>query len=520
MILAQDCNISVQGRVVDEVSQLPLSYVNVYLQETSQGAATDDDGSFSFYNVCAGHYHIIFSHIGCEDYKIHIDLERDTVINIDLGHTETSLGTVVIEGQKDNVSSQPKLSVNRKKIEDSSNENLSALIQNEAGVHLIKNGSGISKPVVQGLYGNRLTILNNGVAQSGQQWGNDHSPEIDPFSADKITILKGASAIEYAGGNLGSVILVEPKRISREPHLHGQVNYSYESNGRGNNLNLRLEKYSEIVAWRINGTIRKYGDRNTPDYFLNNTGLQEANFSLQLEKSWNENLFVDFYSSTFNSRLGVLRGAHVTLPEEIEQAFELSEPFFTEPNFSYGLDAPKQHVSHHLTKLKVKYFHDEKSILEFLVAGQLNDREEFDIRRSGRSDIPALSLRQYTLNADITYSKELSSEFKFKVGNQNIITDNTNNPETGILPLIPDYRSFQNGLFATLSKQLNKFEFKSGLRYDFEKQQALTISTSADKEIIRFNNLFQNLSGLLAVSLDVTDKQSITLNEGMSMRNP
>ncbi len=48
ILLAQDCSISIQGRVVDEVSQLPLSYVNVYLQETSQGAATDNDGRFFF----------------------------------------------------------------------------------------------------------------------------------------------------------------------------------------------------------------------------------------------------------------------------------------------------------------------------------------------------------------------------------------------------------------------------------------------------------------------------------------
>ncbi len=520
LLTAQDCDIIVQGRVVDEASQLPLSYVNVYLQETGDGAATDDDGQFSFSGVCSGHYHMIFSHIGCEDYKIHIDLEKDTVININLGHTETSLGTVVIQGQKNNVGTQPNLSVNRKKIEDSNNQNLSGLIENEAGVHLIKNGSGISKPVVQGMYGNRLTILNNGVAQSGQQWGNDHSPEIDPFAADNITIIKGASAIEYNGGNLGSVILVEPKRISREPHLHGQVNYSYETNGRGNNINARLEKYSSKLAWRLNGTLRKYGDRSTADYFLNNTGLQEANLALQLEKSWNENLFIDFYASTFNNKLGVLRGAHVSSPDEIQQAFSQSIPFFTEPNFSYGVDAPRQHVTHQLVKLKAKYYKSPKAIIELVLAGQLNDREEFDIRRSGRSDIPALSLKQYTFNTELTFTKYFDSEWKFKTGNQNIITDNTNNPDTGILPLIPDYISWESGWFATLSKKIKSTQIKSGLRFDYENQKALTISNTIPKEIVRYNNQFFNVSGLLAIEVDITDKQSVSINTGLSMRNP
>ncbi len=518
-VASQDCTLSIQGRVLDEASQEPLSYVNVYLQETSQGDATDDEGRFTFDKICPGHYHIIFSHIGCEDYKIHIDLDRDTIIDIDLGHTETSLSTVVIQGQKDNSGSQPMSSVNRMKIEDSNNQNLSGIIQNEVGVHLIKNGSGIAKPVVQGLYGNRLTILNNGIAQSGQQWGNDHSPEIDPFAADKITILKGASAMEYNGGNLGSVILVEPKRISREPHLHGQVNYSFETNGRGNNLNVRLEKYTSKLAWRINGTLRKYGDRSTPNYYLNNTGIEEANLALQLEKSWNEKLFVDFYASTFNSKLGILRGAHVTLPEEIEQAFEREVPFFTEDSFSYGIDAPKQDVAHHMAKLKAKYYQSENSIVELTLAGQINNRKEFDIRRSGRTDIPALSLFQTTINTELSYYKEYENDWMIKVGNQNVFTDNTNK-ETGILPLIPDYLSWESGFFTTVSKSTEKARFKSGIRYDYEYQQALTISNTLPKEIIRFNNNFNNFSGLLAIELDVSDKQSISFNTGVSMRNP
>ena len=54
---------------------------------------------------------------------------------------------------------------------------------------MLRNGSGISKPVIHGLFGNRVTILNNGITQSGQQWGNDHAPEIDPFVADHLSCL-------------------------------------------------------------------------------------------------------------------------------------------------------------------------------------------------------------------------------------------------------------------------------------------------------------------------------------------
>jgi len=516
----QQCNITVQGIVNDEGSGLPLSFVNVYFQENLRGARTKDDGSFSIDSICPGEYHLLLSHIGCEAVKLHIDLTQDTTLNINLSHTSTSIGHVVIKETKKNPNNESSFSLSRKTIEDNANLNLSGLLENESGVHLIKNGSGISKPVVQGLYGNRLMILNNGIPQSGQQWGNDHSPEIDPFSADRIRVIKGVSAIEYGGGNLGNVILIEPKRIQKEPHLHGQVNYAFENNGRGHSLNGRLAKYSPALAWRINSTFKKYGDRKTPDYFLNNTGVQEGNLSLQLEKTINDRLFCKFYASTFNTRLGILRGSQIGNLTDLEIALGSSIPFYTESNFSYGLDAPKQEVGHHLAKLSAQYFIDENQTIEAAIAGQLNNRKEFDIRRSGRTEIASLSLQQFTFNTEFIYSKKLKSDWAFKVGNQNVTTDNTNDPGTGILPLIPDYISFKSGLFTTLGKSTKMGQYNFGLRYDFEQQNVVTISQSIPREIIRYNNTFHNVSALASAKFSTSKTTSISLSSGFAMRNP
>jgi iron complex outermembrane receptor protein len=517
---AQDCNISIEGYVIDEGTGLPLSHANVVIQELSFGASTDDRGVFLFEKLCEGEYHLILSHIGCAPQKMHLDLIQDTVLYAVFRHTPVSLDDVVVMGKKNNLSTQSNLSVNRQVIEDNANQNISKLLENETGVHLIKNGSGIAKPVVHGMYGNRLIILNNGIAQSGQQWGNDHSPEIDPFAADKITVLKGANALAYSGGNLGSLILVEPKKIEREPHLHGQVGYSYETNGRGNSLNARIGKYSPILAWKLSGTLKKSGDKRTPDYYLNNTGIEEANLSLQLEKSWNDKIFVDFYASTFNTTLGVLRGSHIGNVNDLEQALVNDEPLFTEPYFSYSIDEPRQEVSHNLIKLKTKYFFDDNQYLDFVVASQINDRKEFDVRKLGRSVIPSLSLKQYTTNIELKYAKEFGDQWRFTVGSQNILTDNTNVPETNILPLIPDYVSYKSGLYTTLSKQWSSFSISGGLRYDFEGQDVATISRGVVKEIIRYDNRFHNFGSVFGLKYSMTNTQTLAFNSGYAMRNP
>ena len=516
---AQKCSITIDGYVYDEVSLSPLAFVNIYVQESQDGVTTDDDGRFLLENICPGEYHFIISHIGCEDEKLHFDITKDTTLNISLLHTPSSLGTVVITGEKEE-GNQANLSVARKVIEDNSNQNLSGILENETGVHLIKNGTGISKPVVHGLFGNRLLILNNGIPQSGQQWGNDHSPEIDPFSSDKITVLKGASAIEYGGGNLGSVVLTEPKRIEREHHLHGQVNYIFETNGRGHTINTRLEKYDEALAWRVNGTLKKYGDRKTADYFLKNSGLEEINLSVQLEKSWSDNLFIDFYASTFNTQLGVLRGSHIGNLTDLENAFIREIPFFTEDDFSYSIDAPRQDVAHHLAKLKTRFFIADNKSINLTLAGQINNRKEFDIRRGGRSNIAALSLSQFTFNSDLNYDVQLHNNWNLKIGNQTILTDNNNNPGTGISPLIPNYISRKIGLFSTLSKSTQKTSLDLGVRYDFEDQIAKTISNTLPREIIRFENQFNNISALFAFKYKIAPTQSLIWNMGYATRNP
>ncbi len=517
---SQDCGLVVQGKVLDTSTQLPLSYVNILVQETSSGAVSDDQGNFTLVGLCPGHYHLQLSHVGCAGVKLHIDLTQDTTLLVELEHTAESLGTVTVVGEADNFSSQGDVSVDRATIEDNADENLSELLQNEAGVSIIKNGSTISKPVVHGLFGNRLPIFNNGIEQAGQQWGLDHSPEIDPFAADRISVIKGVSAIEYGSGNLGSVVLVEPKRIPFEPHLHGKVNYLYAGNGRGHNLNVRLEKHDSFLAWRISGTLKKAGDRRTPNYFLKNTGVEEANLAVQLEKSWNDKFFSELYLSSFNTRLGVLKGSHISNTTDLEEALARDVPFFTEPNFSYSLEAPKQHVSHYLGLLKNRYFFNDAQSLEWVLAAQLNSRKEFDVRRGGRTEIPALNLLQFTLRSNLKYSQSFENDWSIKAGMQNAVVDNTNNPETGILPLIPDYRTFKNGFFLTGSKKINHIHLNAGLRYDYEKQDVRAFSSTVPIEVIRYDNNFHNIGGMFAAKYDISERQEITASLGYAMRNP
>src|SRR5690606_31966330 len=87
------------------------------------------------------------------------------------------------------------------------------------GVTLLQTGSTISKPVIHGLHGSRVLTINNGVRQEAQQWGNEHAPEIDPFIAENLSVVKGVEGLRYGSDAIAGVVLVEPKilKFSEKP---------------------------------------------------------------------------------------------------------------------------------------------------------------------------------------------------------------------------------------------------------------------------------------------------------------
>lgn len=76
----------------------------------------------------------------------------------------------------------------------------------QPGISQITTGSGISKPVIRGLGYNRVVIVNDGIRQEGQQWGDEHGIEMDEFSINKIEILKGPASLSYGSDAIAGVI--------------------------------------------------------------------------------------------------------------------------------------------------------------------------------------------------------------------------------------------------------------------------------------------------------------------------
>jgi len=516
---AQNCNLSIKGLVLDEHTQGPLEFATIYLEELERGAIADSNGVFKISGLCKGEYHIKLSHIGCNGIRLFVNLKSDTFLNLTLHHHSEFTNEVGVHGKRETRSSSVSSTITKEDVAAKGDKSLAEIVEDIQGVSVLKTGTGVSKPVIHGMYGNRVSVVNNGVKQGGQQWGNDHAPEIDPFVANHIAVVKGASALEYSSNALGGVVLIESSEIEKEPHLHGSLHSILQSNGRGLTFNAQAEKYGKWAAWRVISTYKRNGDLQTPDYFLTNTGKEEKNVAIQVEKEVN-NWENTVYYSYFNAKMGILRGAHIGNLTDLQAALLREEPFFTKEEFSYGISAPRQEVQHHLLKLESHKKLKNKNKIRLTYALQMNDRKEFDVRRSGRTDLPALSMQKLTNIGKATYEIGLANKLKLKLGAIGELQNNENNPETGILPLIPNYSSFQPGGFLIFKRTKKKFHSEVGVRYDYKVFDVKAISKSVPRTIEHESPSFHNVNLMAGANYDIKKKMKVNISLGYVERAP
>ncbi len=231
-------------------------------------------------------------------------------------------------------------------IDRSMGKSLASILEHVSGVSSIQTGTTVAKPVINGMYGNRILIVNNGARQTGQQWGADHAPEIDQNSSGTIEVIKGAESVRYGSEALGGIIVMNQKALpygqkNVSGHLRTLYGKRYSAVGQAEGT----MPFSSNFAWRLQGTYANSGDQSTAKYLLNNTGYREHDLSAALGFKHN-NLKLEGYYSMYNLKLGVLFSAQMGSEDLLKQRIELGQPVDIFP-YTRHINYPFQHVVHH-----------------------------------------------------------------------------------------------------------------------------------------------------------------------------
>ena len=122
-------------------------------------------------------------------------------------------------------------------------------------------------------------MLNNYLKHGFQNWGDDHAPEINISSVERISVIKGSSGVRFGPEALGGAIIVEPDPMKLRQPYYLNINSGYQSNGRGNNFSIKTGNGYKNLGFNLGVNYMKIGDRHTPSYSLTNSGKEEKAFN-------------------------------------------------------------------------------------------------------------------------------------------------------------------------------------------------------------------------------------------------
>ncbi len=160
--------------------------------------------------------------------------------------------------------------------------NLGATLAAEPGVHSAQFGNAVGRPVIHGLSGPRIRIMEDRIdTLDVSVTSADHAVAIEPFVVEKIEVLKGSSTLLYGSGAIGGVVDVHTGRI---PHqlpdqpVYGGIETRYDHNTNGTSNTIKLNgSVGEHFAWHLDGTWKDGDDYEIPGFAESaNLRAQEA----------------------------------------------------------------------------------------------------------------------------------------------------------------------------------------------------------------------------------------------------
>ena len=409
--------------------------------------------------------------------------------------------------------------INQTTITNALGRSLGSLLEGVSGMSSIQTGTIVSKPVIHGMYGNRILMVSNGARLTGQQWGDDHAPEIDKNNYSDIEVVKGSDAVKYGSEALGGIILMQPSPLPYEiKGLHGMVSGLFGTNGRRFGTSGYVEnsfKWRGNWAWRLHVNHENGGDRSTAKYLLNNTGMRENDFSLTLGYSHNVWRFETGYS-LFAQKIGVMQSAQMGNEQLLQERIRLGRPVDVSP-FSRHIGYPHQKINHHTAWVKAFFDNQRLGNFTFQSTFQQDNRRENRIRRMNHSDIPTVSLHLKSLQNSLIWNKGYG-QWKSEAGGQLLLTDNHNERGTGVVPIIPNYTEVAFGVYALQKLTANRWGMEAGVRLDGQQTKADGYDWTGN----RYGGTrdFTNFTYSLGAHFHVNRQLKLTSHFGVAWRAP
>ncbi len=268
------------GVVRDSVNSSPLAGAAVTVVEPGRSALTGEDGAFRFPDLPPVEITLRVSRVGYLPHERRLSLAsgESPTIAILLTRDVRMLEPVTVEGHehKDEMARTP-IALSGEELDAERGRTLADTIDDAPGLAQRSMGPAPARPVMRGLGGERLLILEDG-APTGDLSATapDHAVVIDPMTSREVRVLRGPAAVRYGSSVLAGVIDVERGYVPRRMpgRIQGSTAIQGESVNNGGTAAAEILAPAGPVAIRLDGSTRRSGDISTPGGTLANSAIR------------------------------------------------------------------------------------------------------------------------------------------------------------------------------------------------------------------------------------------------------
>jgi len=250
----------IQGKIINDQTRAPLVGVNVIIEGTTLGAASDMNGSYAIYSVPAGKHNLIASAIGYNTIVKKVEVQASAPASVDFALKESviELGAIVVTGTRTPrfIKDAPVRTevITDRMIEEKGAPNLYEALQGLPGIRVEQQCShcNFSTIRMQGLESGHCQVLIDGQPTYSGLAGVYGLQQLPTANIDRIEIVKGAGSALYGSSAIAGAINIITKQPTADPLV--EVGSSF---GTANTNNYTLAASRKVGSMDMMATAQK-----------------------------------------------------------------------------------------------------------------------------------------------------------------------------------------------------------------------------------------------------------------------
>src|SRR2546428_5913442 len=495
---------TLHGTVVDTAGH-PLAGATVNVPELGLTLVTRVDGAFQVADLPAGRYTLVIRHLGYAPTLATAAVPGPPLALV-LRPSALHLGAVTVTATRSAISPLasplPTAELVGEQLRRAHEVSLAHALDELPGVRTLSTGEQVGKPIIRGLTGPRVLVLDNGQRLEDYSWSDEDGPSEDARLAERVELIRGPASVLYGSDAIGGVINVIPREVpdgrGRAPFMRGAAELYGATNNTEVGTVLRAEGASGRFGWSVTGIGRRAenfhtppGNDSTPTGDIYNTAYHaingEADAGLHGDRG-----SVTLRYTRYGGAFGLLDGPPVPADNTNGPVRRLS-------------DNRLQLASNSViggVRLETKCQWQRHSL-----------QEVSDQSRNGDST-PNFDLLLNTYSTDVLLHHSSSGGLTGTVGVSGLYQDNQTR---GIEPLVPAARTVGGAVFALETATLGRWTLLIGARGD---ARHLSADSNAALQVSALTRNASALTANLGVVYRAAPGLAVAANAGRAFRAP